>query len=147
MNKHKIITICSSASFYDKIFEIKEKLEKLGFKVKIPLTANIMKKAGDFNVEHYKTWFKNPADYKRKTFLMKHHFKKVMQADAILVLNYEKKGMPGYIGGAVLMEMTTAFLNKKPIYILNPISEELNIKEEIFGLRPKFLNGDLSLIK
>jgi hypothetical protein len=106
-----------------------------------------MEKTGDFKVENYKTWFKNPKDYKRKTFLMKHHFKKIIDSDAILILNYEKKEVPGYIGGAVLMEMTVAFLNKKPIYILNPISEELNIKEEIFGLCPKFLNGDLNLIK
>ena len=36
--------------------------------------------------------------------------------------------------------------SKKPIYILNPIVDNLNIKEEILGLQPKFLNGDLTKI-
>jgi hypothetical protein len=147
MPKTKIITICSSASFYRQVVNMAKQLEKIGFVVKIPLTAERMKKSGDFNVDHYKTWFKNPKDYRIKTSLMKHHFKKVDECDAILVLNYEKRGISGYIGGNVLMEMTLAFWNKKPIYILNPISEDLNIKEEVLGLAPKFLNGDLTKIK
>lgn len=147
MGQIRTITICSSASFYEKVFEIKKKLEELGFKVLIPLTANKMKKRKDFNVDHYKTWFKNTKDYKIKTKLMKHHFEKVKEGDAILVLNLEKRGMPGYIGGNVLMEMTVAFQNKKPIYIFNQISENLNIKEEVLGLSPKFLNGNLKKIR
>jgi len=147
MGKIKTITICSSASFYEKVFEFKEKLEDLGFKVKVPLTANKMKKRGDFKVENYKTWFKNKEDYKIKTKLMKHHFQKVIEVDAILVLNFEKRGLEGYIGGNVLMEMAIAFQNKKPIYILNPVSDSLATKEEVLGLQPIILNGNLGLIK
>ena len=146
MRKNKIITICCSASFYKQLFEIERKLKDLGFKVKIPLTANKMKKKNDFKVKNYKTWFRNPSDYKIKTKLMKHHFKKVIDGDAILVLNYKKKGIEGYIGGNVLMEMAVAFQNKKPIYILNPISDNLNIKEEVFGLQPNFLKGNINKI-
>lgn len=146
MKKIKTITICSSAYFYRQAFDIKKELENLGFKVLVPLTAQKMQKSGDFNVDNHKTWFKNPVDYKIKTKLMNNHFKKVMAGDAILILNYEKRGQKGYIGGNVLMEMAIAFLNKKPIYILNPISEDSNIKEEILGLGPKFINGDLTKI-
>jgi len=146
MKKGKTITICSSASFYRQVIEIEKQLKTLGFKTKIPFTATRMRKYGDFNVENYKTWFKNPKDYSIKTRLMKHHFKKVEECDAVLILNYEKRGIAGYIGGNVLMEMAVAFLNKKPIYILNPIVDNLNIKEEILGLQPKFLNGDLTKI-
>jgi hypothetical protein len=147
MPKVKTITICSSASFYRQAIDIQNQLRSQGFKVKIPIIAEKMKKARDFDVDHYKTWFKNPKDYKIKTKLMRHHFRKVDECDAILVLNYEKRGIPGYIGGNVLMEMALAFLVKKPIYILNPISEDLNIKEEILGLNPKFLNGDLRKLR
>ena len=147
MNKRKTITICSSASFYDKVFKIKERLEKLGFKVKVPITANKMKKTGDFNVDHYKTWFKNFKDYAIKTKLMKDHFKKVLEGDAILVLNYEKHGINGYIGANVLIEMAIAFQNKKPIFILNAVPSNLPNIEEILGLCPKILNGDLSKIQ
>lgn len=143
----KIITICSSASFYAQVLEAEDSLKKMGFAVSVPLTANKMKKSGDFRVETYKTWFKNPNDYKRKTFLTKHHFSKIMKGDAILVLNYEKNGIKGYIGGAVLCEMAMALQFKKKIYVLNPIDKTCSYKEEILAMDPVILNGDLSRIK
>lgn len=105
-----------------------------------------MKKNNDFDVTHYKTWFKNKDDYSKKTKLMLGHFKKVIESDAILVTNYEKNGIPGYIGGNTLMEMTLAFVNKKPIFLLNPIDENLGIKEEVYGMNSIFINGNLTLI-
>ena len=92
---------------------------------------------------------KNEAkeDYKKKTVLMQGHFKKVLKGDAILVLNLEKKGVKGYIGGNALMEMTLAFHYKKPIYILKNISKDLSIAEEIFGLNPIVIQGNLKKIK
>lgn len=145
--KIKTITICSSASFYKQVIEIQKDLKKLGFKVLIPKTANKMRRNNDFDVSHYKTWYKNAADYTKKKRLMVGHFKKVIEADAILVVNEEKHGMPGYIGGNVLMEMVMAFHYKEKIFILNPISPDLSIKEEVLGLFPIFINGDLTKIK
>lgn len=147
VKQQKIITICSGAAFYKQLFQIGKELKKLGFKVKIPKIAGIMKKNNDFDVSHYKTWFKNKNDYKLKTELMTIHFQKVIESDAILVLNFEKNGIPGYIGGNVLMEMVIAFHYKKPIFIYNPISEELSTKEEIYGLNPVFIENNLDKIK
>ncbi len=70
-----------------------------------------------------------------------------MEADAILVTNFEKNGLPGYIGGNVLMEMVLAFHYKKPIFIYNNISDDLNFKEEVYALNPIFLDHDLSIIR
>lgn len=113
------------------------------YKVFVPLTAKKMKKSGNFNVEKHKTWFQNPADYKTKTKLMNLHFQKVIKADAILVVNKEKKGMPGYIGGNALMEIAIAHHYKKRIYILYPVSDTLSFKEEVLGVNPIFLDGDV----
>ena len=146
-SEKKIITICSSASFYAQVLEAEDVLKKAEFAVSIPLTANKMKKSGDFRVETYKTWFKNPNDYKRKTFLTKHHFNKIVKGDAVLVLNYEKNGIKGYIGGAVLCEMAIALQFKKKIYALNPIDQACSYKEEILAMDPIILNGDLSRVK
>ncbi|MFA5773081.1 MAG: hypothetical protein WC908_00180 [Candidatus Paceibacterota bacterium] len=143
----KTIVICSSASFYEKVAEVETKLKGIGFKVKSPLNVSKMKKSGNYKVESYKTWYKNPDDYKRKAFLTRKHFNEVIKGDAVLVLNYEKNGKLGYIGGAVLMEMGIAFHFKKPIYILNKIDESSNLKEEIYGFLPTILNGDFNLIK
>lgn len=145
-NKIKTITICCSAAFYKQALELGKELKKLGFRVKIPKTAYIMKKNSNFEVSFYKTWYRDKKDYHKKTALMNEHFKKVLQADAILVLNLEKNGTPGYIGGNGLLEMFLAYINKKPIYIYNPISDDLNIAEEVYGLNPVFINKDLRII-
>jgi hypothetical protein len=78
--------------------------------------------------------------------LIKDHFRKVIEADAILVLNLEKNGVFGYIGGNTLMEMALAFHLRKPIFIYNEIDDSLNFKEEVYGLEPVFIKGDLKLI-
>ncbi len=147
MKRKTIITICSSAAHYRQALEVAGQLKKLGFQVKVPKTAIIMKRTGNFDVNHYKTWYEKKEDYHKKTALMNAHFKKVLASDAILVTNFEKNGMPGYIGGNALMEMLVAYLNKIPIYILNPISEKLPIAEEVYGLNSIFINGDLEKIR
>ena len=147
MNRRiKTIAICSSGSFYKQVLEAEKELRKQGFKVKIPSTARKMRKSGDFDAEHYKTWFKNPAHYHVKAKLIRRHFKKILESDAILILNYEKNGMAGYIGGNTLMEMALAFHLRKPIYILNLVLESSPLYEEIMGMGPIFLNGDLKKI-
>ena len=145
--KKKSVIICSSASFYGQVLEVEKQLKKMGFGVKIPYTASKMRESGDFRVETYKTWFKDPKNYSRKSWLIRNHLKKVKDGDVVLVLNYEKKGIRGYIGGNTLIEAAIGFHYKKPVYILNPISDDLGFKEEIFGLQPIFLNGDLEKIE
>jgi len=146
-SKKKTIVLCSSASFYKQVLEIRDALKKMGFKVLVPLTAGKMERTGDFKVETYKTWFADLNAYDRKKFLTKHHFNKIAEGDSILVLNYDKNGKPGYIGGAVLMEMGVALHLGKKVYILNPIDDSISYKEEILGMLPVIMNGDLSLIK
>lgn len=46
MKPKRIITICSSASFYRDVLEVEEQLKRMGFTVKVPSTAHKMKKAG-----------------------------------------------------------------------------------------------------
>lgn len=139
------ITLCSSVAFYAHVMEIESQLVKMGFRVLVPDTARAMAKKNNFDVEQHKDWYLT-GDYSRKTELIKGHFPKIEQGDAILVINDAKNGLEGYIGGNVLMEMTVAFYLQKPIYILNPISEDLSIKEEIYGMNPVFLGGNLNNI-
>jgi hypothetical protein len=141
--KIKTITICCSASFVKKAFEIANVLKEKGYNVLLPKTAYKMKREKDFNVNHYKTWYKNPNDYKIKNGLINDHFEKVIRGDAILIVNDKKRGLKGYIGGNTLMEITIAYFHKKPIFILNQIADELSFKEEILGINPIFLNGKI----
>lgn len=139
----KNITICSSASFYQQAFLIEDQLKALGFQVTLPDTAHKMKQADNFDVDHYKTWFRKAEDYVRKSELIRGHFDKIAQSDVILVLNFRKNNVDNYIGGNVLIEMGVAFHLKKPIFILNDSPKNSPFEEEILGMQPIFLQGDV----
>ncbi len=142
--KKPVITICSSANFYREVVDLQKDLEELGFEVLIPFTAERMKAANDFEVSRFKPVV---GDYKKKAELMRGHFDKVDKGDIILVVNNEKHGVPNYIGGNVLMEMTLAFHRNKPIYLLNEIPSESFFLEEIIGLQPVPLRGNIKKIE
>ena len=144
MKKIKTIVICSSASFYKDLFPIQDTLKNFGYKVVLPATANKMKRKNNFDVDSHKTWYKNPRDYHKKRTLMDKHFQKIIKGDAVLVTNFDKNGVKGYIGGNALMEITIAYFYKKPIFILNDIAADSPIKEEVYGINPVFLRGDLN---
>ena len=144
------ITICGSIAFQDKVLSVKENLEKLGHEVEIwPLKLKDEKGQLISAKEYYKIRrIANENEkwvWDRKTEVILEHFEKVARSDAILVANYDKNDVKGYIGGNTLMEMGLAFFLKKKIYLLNQIPE-LSYKEEILGVRPIILKGDLSKI-
>ncbi|MBI4033394.1 hypothetical protein HY379_00135 [Candidatus Saccharibacteria bacterium] len=147
MTKKKTICICSSANFYKHANNVANELKKLGFSVTVPITVKRMKKSGNFNAVDYRTWHKDPTTYKRKTYLMMNHFDKVTSSDAILVINDEKNGIAGYIGANVLMEMGLGFYLKKSVYVLNNVSKQMPVYEEVRAMNSIILNGDLSKIK
>ena len=144
------ITICGSIAFQDEVLSVKEKLEKLGHEVKVwPLKLEDGKGQLISAKEYYKIR-KIAADdekwvWDRKAEAVLRHFNKVDWSDAILVANYDKNDVKGYIGGNTLMEIGLAFFLKKKIYLLNQIPE-LSYKEEILGVKPIILNGDLTKI-
>ena len=85
--------------------------------------------------------------WKRKARAIDDHFVKISWSDAILVANYTKHGIDGYIGGNTLMEIFVArYLNKK-IFIMFPVSSDLSYAEEVFGVEPTILHEDVALVR
>ena len=72
------------------------------------------------------------------------HWNVIQNCDAVLVLNDDKQGIPGYIGGNSFLEMGFAHVLKKPIYLLYPIPNIPYYKTEIIAMKPHILHGDLS---
>ena len=145
------ITLCGSIAFQNEINRVKEDLEKMGHEVKIwPLKLKDEKGQLIPVEEYYKIRKIASNDEKwvwdRKAEAILEHFDKVAWAEVILVTNYDKNNIKGYVGGSTLMEIGLAFFLKKKIYLLNEIPE-LSYKEEILGVKPIILNGDLSKIK
>lgn len=144
------ITICGSIAFYDEMLDVKEKLKAFGHEVKLPPHEIKDENGTMIPVKEYYTRRKAASDdegwiWDRKAEAITNHFDKVGWADVILVTNYDKNDVAGYIGGNTLMEMGVAFFLEKPVYLLNQIPELL-YKEEILGMKPVVLESDLEKI-
>jgi len=143
------ITICNSVKFFQQAKEAKQALEKLGHEAEThPMKVNFKGKEIDV-IEYYKArksgWDKEIEDLKE--WAIREHFEKIKQSEAVLILNIDKDEKKNYIGGNTLLEMGLAFALNKKIFMLNPAPEELSYTEEIKGMRPTILNGDLEKIK
>lgn len=79
--------------------------------------------------------------------MMRLHEPKIRENDAILVLNFEKDGELNYIGGGTFMETVKAWELNKHIYFYNPIPDNPYLRDELTGINPIILNGDLEMIK
>ena len=64
------------------------------------------------------------------------NIKNVENADALLILNHDHRGIQNYIGGNSFLEMVVAYYLRKPIYLLNPIPIGMPYTEEIRALFP-----------
>lgn len=151
------ITVCGSIGFYKEMEDARDGLLTFGHEVKIPMLAlEVPEQFGGGRKVYFGKYIEenggidafSPAHeiWDLKESAIKDHYEKIDWADAILVVNHEKRGIEGYIGGNTLIEVGVAFYQKKKIYILNQVSSELSYKQEIYGMKPVILNGDLSLI-
>ncbi|MFA5230111.1 MAG: hypothetical protein WC422_01530 [Candidatus Paceibacterota bacterium] len=134
------IFICASKHFYDRVKNIKNELEIVGHIVTLPNSF-------DDPLAEEKIKILGHEEHKKfKTEMFELQNKKVAENDGILVLNFEKNGLANYIGGAVFMEMIKAFELNKKIFLYNPVPNNI-LKDEIEGMDPIIINGDLNLIK
>lgn len=145
------ITICGSIAFYDEMQEIKKKLEKLGHVVDLPPVKVGEKYGKPMSVQEYYKLRKKSEEGEKWIWDMKKdaiitHFKKIEWSDVVLIANYDKNDIKGYIGANTLIEMGLALYLGKQIYLLNKIPE-IACKEEILGMQPVIINSDLSKIK
>jgi len=136
------ITIGGSMTFAKEQFQFKEQLEKNGHEVLITddikdyIDKPAIKK--DFEEE-----LKISLEYN----IMYTFFKKIEESDALLICNYPKKGIEGYLGTSVLMEIGLAYYLHKKIYLLFEVDKTQGYALEIAIIQPTILNGDILLIK
>jgi len=131
------LMICGSMHFAKEMLRAKEILEKIGYEVMVPSDVNECLLNPELNMD---------LEYCRTADIDKKDFDQVAKSDGIVVLNYERNNIRGYVGGATLMEIGLArYLNKK-IFLLNnpPEEKDLRYALEIKVVRPIVLNGDLN---
>ena len=131
----KILIICSKA-FYDRIPDIKNRLEANNHIIYLP---NCYDNPG---MEAEMRNLGKDEHSKFKAEMFKQSEELINQMDAVLVLNFNKNGIENYIGGATFLEMYDAFRMNKKIFLYNFIPEGM-LKDEVIGFNPILINGDI----
>lgn len=139
------ITICGSVKFAKDIVEIYHQLEKLGHE---PVIHKEMFAIADGTAKEIIDGIEGGEHHeiKRKYNFIKAWYGFIVNSDAILVCNFDKKGIKNYIGGNTLMEMGFAHVNDKKIFLLNPVPEDVPYADEIKAMVDVVVEGDLSKV-
>lgn len=142
------ILICASLDFAPQIKSVAEQLRAMGHDVTIPRTAGMIIN-GEVTLEDIKKEKETGAIVERtiRQDSIRSYYEKIKTTDAVVVLNYDKKGIANYIGGNVLLEIGFAHVLNKKIYLMNPIPEIEYYKSEIEATQPIVLNGNLGRIE
>ena len=126
------ITICGSIKFIKEMNDWKKLLEAKGFEVFSPAGEKTSSKEEN-------------RENKIKNNRIIEHYQYIRKSEGVLILNYEKNGVPNYIGGNALMEMAFAFSQNKDIFLLNPIPD-MPYSDEIIAMKPIIINNDIEKI-
>jgi len=138
------LTICGSMDFARKMLEAKDALERMGHVIEIPCDTHVIA-SGNHNHKDPEANFRHCVE----NDVVMDHFRLIADSDGILVLNYPKNGIHGYVGGSSLMEIGLAYYLGKKIFMLfpPPSLEQQKYTDEIKLMNPVVLDGDLSGIR
>jgi len=126
--------------FTDELLETKLKLESMGHEVFVSSFIKSFIGKNELEREELTLHFKNEEDAIRK------FYETIKASDAVLVLNYYRRGIKDYIGGNTFLEIGFAYVHDKKIFLMNPIPAIYFYESEIKAMKPVVINGDLSKI-
>lgn len=137
--------------FMDKMKSLACELEVLGFRVTYPELTEEEKATGAETFSEYVQSLGgiehvSPTDsiWNIKMEAMFAYKKVIDETDALLVCNFDKGVKKNHIGANVFLEMGYAFFTRKPIFILNEPPYHDEKIEEILGMQPIVLYGDIT---
>lgn len=134
------IGVIGSMQYTEQMLAVRDELITRGHEAFVTKLADPFIGKTDEEKETIKIHQKNNLDAIRE-------FWHLMQgADAVLVLNLDKHGIPNYIGGNTLMEIGFAHVLNQKVFLYNPIPEIPYYKSEIEAVKPIIINGDLSRV-
>ena len=122
-------------TFAERMKEAARELTRAGHTVVLPEPVDTIHVTGNSD---------DAADRKAKYDLIRRHWDNIRKAEAILVLNYDKDGVAGYVGGNTFLEMGFAHVLRKPIYVLRPLPK-LSYTAEMKAMSPIILMDRLTL--
>jgi len=134
------IGVAGSMQFTDKMIDACKALEELGHATFMSGFKDRYAGKTAEEIEELKLVDKYEHDAIRE------FWQPMQDADALLVLNYEKHGIKNYIGGNAFLEMGFAHVLNQKIYLLNPIPDMPYYGTEIIAMKPTVIHGDLTKI-
>lgn len=122
----KNIVLCGSMKVKEKILEVANMLESMGYNVLLPIEC---------------------MQGVEKIIASRSHLNRVIDPnnEIILIVNENKNGILNYIGPNSFAEIAFGFYYNKRVYLLNGIYEPY--KDELEGWNIVPLNGNLETIK
>ncbi len=128
------VAICGSMAFIHRMEQVADEISRTGHAALLPEPADTIDPAESRE---------EAARRKSQHDLIRKHWQKIRESDAILVLNYDKNGIAGYIGANTFLEIGFAHVLRKQIYLLHPIPD-LPCAVEIKAMAPVVLSGNIS---
>jgi hypothetical protein len=137
------ILISSSLDFAPKLRELNAHLQHRGFEVTLPPTAQKILK-GEVTVETIQQEKQSGTFHERsiRSDAIRRYWELIQGTDVLLVANFQKNGIPNYIGGNAFLEMGFAHVLRKRIFLLFDIPE-MSYSDEIRAMEPICLRGSL----
>jgi len=135
------IALCGSMVFSEKMIEVKKDLEKMGHRVILPQLIEDYVGKKPRQIAQLASRDKKQHDCIRQDWI------RVRSSEGILILNYDHKGVPGYIGGNTLLEMSFAHVLFRLIFLLQPIPDIVFYRSEIEAMNPLVINADFGKIQ
>lgn len=134
------IGIAGSMHFSEQMVEICRALKNLGHEPFVSSYVGAFIGKTDEERDAIKLKQKSEHD------VIREFWEPMQTAEALLVANFDRKGIKGYIGGNAFLEMGFAHILNQKIFLLNPIPKIDFYESEIRHMRPIIINGDLSKI-
>ena len=139
------IVICGSSTFKEKMLEYRDRLLALGHEPIVHPDYEAFTKG-----EKQEIWSQITGgehhEAKRSQGYIKRYHNAIANSDAVLILNFDKRGIKNYIGGNTLMEIGFAHVNDKKIFLLNEIPEQVPYVDEIRAMADTVIYDDLNRI-
>lgn len=135
------IGVAGSMHHTEKMLVARDALIALGHEAFVTSLAAPFVGKSDEEKESIKIHQKNNLDAIREFWQM------MQGADALLVINVVRLGVPNYIGGNTFLEMGFAHVLNQKLFLLNPVPDIPFYKSEIEAMKPVIIHGDYSLIK
>jgi len=139
------ITVCGSISFAERLVEVYGKLKELGHE---PLMHEHMFRLADGTAPQLEDSRNRveSSEIKKKYDFIRAWYSMIVDSEAVLICNFDNKGIKNYVGGNSLMEMGFAHVNNKKVFLLNPVPD-VPYRDEIKAMVDEVINGDLKKIR